>query len=114
MQYNIMNVVFGQIEADCTPHSCPQMSAGKSIEYLWRDETDKASKPVNLPAKEYINKTIDWIKTLLDDEDVFPSSKSACFPVNLLLEHHQVKCYLPLMLLLLYVRALHFCHTLQM
>ena len=46
--------------------------------YLWRDE-NKDEKPQEVSAKEYISRSFDWIKHLLDDEKVFPSSPSMFF-----------------------------------
>lgn len=77
-----MNVIYGQIDSDCNKTTCPTMSAGKAVEYLWRDETDSKSKPASVPAKVYISNTLEWIQSLLDSEDVFPSSKNVQFPKN--------------------------------
>ncbi len=42
--------------------------------YLWRDENNEKMEPIKVSAREYISKSLDWIRTLLDDEKVFPTS----------------------------------------
>jgi MOB kinase activator 1 len=51
-----------------------------SFTYLWRDDNDEKMEPIQLSAKDYISKSMDWIRSLLDDEKYFPTSTEVAFP----------------------------------
>lgn len=42
------------------------------FEFLFEDGTTY-KKPTALPAPEYVDALMNWVQSLLDDEDVFPS-----------------------------------------
>ena len=48
---------------------------------MWSDPLKKA-KPVQLPAKKYIDELMRWIETLMDDPKIFPPTKKQKFPKN--------------------------------
>jgi len=76
--FNQINLLYGGIQEFCTAESCPIMGAGPQYEYLWADEETK--KPVQVTAQQYIDKLMNWIQQLLDDESIFPSKTDTPFP----------------------------------
>ncbi|KAL0481607.1 MOB kinase activator [Acrasis kona] len=78
--YNVISLIYGQLQSYCDNSTCPQMSAGQSFMYLWRDENNDKMEPIKLSAKEYISRSLNWIRSTLDDEKVFPSSSDVPFP----------------------------------
>ncbi|CDO71379.1 hypothetical protein BN946_scf184908.g137 [Trametes cinnabarina] len=61
--------------------ACPIMSAGPRYEYLWEDGV-RYKKPTKLPAPEYVDALMNWVQTLLDNEEIFPSEMGKPFPKN--------------------------------
>ncbi|PBK74986.1 hypothetical protein ARMSODRAFT_1013958 [Armillaria solidipes] len=68
--YTHLNEFYGVITECCTQQTCPTMSAGTNLNYLW---TTQDRKQVSLSAPTYIDSVMSSIQTLLDDENVFPS-----------------------------------------
>eukprot|EP01130_Rhizamoeba_saxonica_P006125 TRINITY_DN2431_c1_g1_i2.p1 TRINITY_DN2431_c1_g1~~TRINITY_DN2431_c1_g1_i2.p1 ORF type:complete len:206 (-),score=33.19 TRINITY_DN2431_c1_g1_i2:43-660(-) len=79
--YNQINLIFGSISTFCTAEICPIMSAGSRFEYLWADPGSKV-RPQPVPAIQYIDNVLNWVKNLLEDEEIFPSSYEDSFPSN--------------------------------
>ncbi|KAJ5068610.1 mob kinase activator 1b [Anaeramoeba ignava] len=78
--FNQINMLYGTITEYCTEQSCPVMSAGPKYEYHWADEQQK--KPQKLSAPDYINRLMNWVQDLLDNENIFPSRMGYSFPKN--------------------------------
>lgn len=57
------------------------MSAGAKYEYLWADGV-KVTKPVRVPAREYVDLLMSWIEDQLNDEKLFPTSSAVPFPAT--------------------------------
>jgi len=76
--YNQCNLLYGSIMEFCDEESCPLMTAGPNYKYLWADENNK--KPVECPARTYIDNLFTWIQGKLDDEEVFPTTMDKPFP----------------------------------
>lgn len=57
------------------------MSAGAKYEYLWADGV-KVTKPVRVPAREYVDLLMTWIEDQLNDEKLFPTSSAVPFPAT--------------------------------
>ncbi|KIY71232.1 hypothetical protein CYLTODRAFT_346364, partial [Cylindrobasidium torrendii FP15055 ss-10] len=74
--YTNLNEFYGVISEHCTQQSCPHMSAGNNLNYLW---TNQDRKQVQLSAPIYIDSVMSSIQTLLDDENVFPSKSGQSF-----------------------------------
>ncbi|TFK40879.1 protein kinase activator [Crucibulum laeve] len=74
--YTNLNEFYGVINEACTQHSCPSMSAGPSLNYLW---TNQGGKQAALPAPTYIDYVMSSIQNLLDDENVFPTKTNQAF-----------------------------------
>lgn len=53
------------------------MSAGAKYEYLWADGV-KVTKPIRVPAREYVDLLMTWIEGQLNDETIFPTSSGGC------------------------------------
>lgn len=81
--YNRINLIVGGIEEVCSEESCPTMSGGKRYEYHWCDK-GKYKKPTSVPAIEYISLLMDWIESLINNEDIFPVDKDIPFPKSFL------------------------------
>jgi len=76
--YNQINLIYGIFTEQCTPKTCPLMSAGDKYEYLWAE--DENQKPEALPAPEYVDKLMTWIQMQIDNENIFPETKDVEFP----------------------------------
>ncbi|KAF8918973.1 Mob1/phocein [Mucidula mucida] len=74
--YTYLNEFYGVISERCTQQTCPTMSAGNNLNYLW---TTPDRKQVTLSAPNYIDSVMSSIQTLLDDENVFPSKSGQQF-----------------------------------
>jgi MOB kinase activator 1 len=68
-------------EQVCTKESCPVMSAGKKVVYLWADGK-KVKKPIELSAPEYIEHMFEWIFEQMSDPAIFPPDDETKFPKN--------------------------------
>jgi len=71
-----LNEFYGCIAESCTSTSCPTMSAGPSLNYLW---TTRESKQVSLPAPTYIDYVVTSVQNLVEDEGVFPNNANHTF-----------------------------------
>lgn len=60
-------MVYGFIDGECTPQTCPKMTAGPLFEYYWASD----GKSESLDAPSYIDKLFSWIADLIDDESIF-------------------------------------------
>lgn len=75
--FNRINLIYGTMSEYCTERTCPIMSGGLKYEYRWRDGEDY-KKPTKLPALKYMNLLMDWIESLINDEDIFPTRVGLC------------------------------------
>ncbi|KAK7888912.1 hypothetical protein WMY93_024472 [Mugilogobius chulae] len=57
------------------------MSGGLRYEYRWQDGEDY-KRPTKLPALKYMNLLMDWIESLINNEDIFPTRVGVPFPKN--------------------------------
>ncbi|KAF5315429.1 hypothetical protein D9619_007281 [Psilocybe cf. subviscida] len=74
--YTNLNEFYGVIAETCTQHSCPHMSGGSSLNYVW---THQGGKQVDLPAPTYIDYVMTSIQNLVDDENIFPTKSNQAF-----------------------------------
>lgn len=70
--FNRINLIYGTMSEFCTERSCPIMSGGLRYEYRWQDG-DEYKKPTKLSALKYMNLLMDWIESLINNEDIFPT-----------------------------------------
>ncbi|KAI8988884.1 Mob1/phocein [Pilobolus umbonatus] len=77
--FNHINMFYGSITDFCTPHSCPTMSAGPGVEYVW---IDASSKKIKLSAPQYIDYMASSIQNMMNDECLFPTKAGSEFPVD--------------------------------
>ncbi|XP_019356907.1 PREDICTED: MOB kinase activator 3C isoform X2 [Crocodylus porosus] len=75
--FNRINLIYGTMSEFCTEKTCPIMSGGLKYEYRWQDD-NKYKKPTKLSAPQYMCKLMDWIETLINNEDIFPTRIGAC------------------------------------
>jgi len=74
--YTNLNEFYGVIAETCTQHTCPTMSGGPSLHYVWTHQTGKQEK---LPAPTYIDYVMTSIQNLVDDENIFPTKSNQTF-----------------------------------
>ncbi|XP_061833987.1 MOB kinase activator 3C isoform X1 [Nerophis lumbriciformis] len=79
--FNRINLIYGTVSEYCTERTCPIMSGGLRYEYRWQDGDDYR-KPTKLPALKYMNLLMDWIESLINNEDTFPTRVGVPFPKN--------------------------------
>jgi MOB kinase activator 1 len=79
--FNEINLLYGTISEFCTKEKCPVMSAGASVNYLWRDGV-KVKKPIEVSAPEYVELLMTWSESQLNDETIFPISFGSEYPKN--------------------------------
>ncbi|KAM3915016.1 MOB kinase activator 3C-like [Leptodactylus fuscus] len=79
--FNRINLIYGTMSEFCTERSCPIMSGGLRYEYRWQDEL-KFKKPTKVSAPLYMNLLMDWIETMINNEDIFPTRTGIPFPKN--------------------------------
>ncbi|XP_067846149.1 MOB kinase activator 3C-like [Heptranchias perlo] len=79
--FNRINLIYGTICEYCTERSCPVMSGGLKYEYRWQDE-HKYKRPTKVTAPQYMNLLMDWIETLINNEENFPTRVGVPFPKN--------------------------------
>jgi len=79
--FNEINLLYGTISEFCTKEKCPVMSAGASVNYLWRDGV-KVKKPTEVSAPEYVDLLMTWAESQLNDETIFPISFGSEYPKN--------------------------------
>lgn len=77
--YEVAVNIYKTCEDVCTKESCPAMTAGKKVTYLWADGK-KVKKPIELSAPEYVEKLFDWIFEQMSDPSVFPPDDQTKFP----------------------------------
>eukprot|EP01127_Copromyxa_protea_P000383 TRINITY_DN10314_c0_g1_i1.p1 TRINITY_DN10314_c0_g1~~TRINITY_DN10314_c0_g1_i1.p1 ORF type:complete len:209 (-),score=48.19 TRINITY_DN10314_c0_g1_i1:128-754(-) len=75
--YNQLNILYGNICEHCTVTSCPHMNAGPKYQYLW---PQGKSKPLDLPAPQYIDRLMEWIEDQFDDVSIFPPNVGQPYP----------------------------------
>eukprot|EP00818_Percolomonas_sp_WS_P005793 CAMPEP_0117438390 /NCGR_PEP_ID=MMETSP0759-20121206/2028_1 /TAXON_ID=63605 /ORGANISM="Percolomonas cosmopolitus, Strain WS" /LENGTH=219 /DNA_ID=CAMNT_0005230079 /DNA_START=195 /DNA_END=854 /DNA_ORIENTATION=- len=69
--YNDVNMIYGCLDGACDSLSCPTMNAGSKYQFLWNDELSKHSEPEDVSARTYVQKTLDFISDLVNDESIF-------------------------------------------
>ncbi|KAK7028126.1 Maintenance of ploidy protein mob2 [Paramarasmius palmivorus] len=74
--YTNLNEFYGVITECCTQQSCPTMSAGPSLNYLWITQD---RKQISLAAPTYIDSVMSSVQTLLEDETMFPTKSGQEF-----------------------------------
>lgn len=79
--FNRINLIYGTMSEFCTERTCPVMSGGLRYEYRWQDG-DEYKKPTKLSALKYMNLLMDWIESLINNEDIFPTRVGVPFPKN--------------------------------
>ena len=78
---NGINILYGSLEEYCTSSTCPKMSAGENFEYLWMNADDpRYEKPTVVSAKEYVSLLMEWVESMLNNEQIFPTDASQDFP----------------------------------
>ncbi|KAG2370635.1 hypothetical protein C9374_000998 [Naegleria lovaniensis] len=78
---NGINILYGSLEEYCTASTCPKMSAGENFEYLWMNADDpKYDKPTVVSAKDYVSLLMEWVESMLNNEQIFPTDASQDFP----------------------------------
>lgn len=75
--FNRINLIYGTVSEFCTERTCPIMSGGLRYEYRWQDGDDY-KKPTKLPALKYMNLLMDWIESLINNENIFPTRVGVC------------------------------------
>eukprot|EP01129_Flabellula_baltica_P013509 TRINITY_DN6280_c0_g1_i1.p1 TRINITY_DN6280_c0_g1~~TRINITY_DN6280_c0_g1_i1.p1 ORF type:complete len:183 (-),score=24.60 TRINITY_DN6280_c0_g1_i1:39-587(-) len=76
--YNQINMLYGLLTHSCTNAVCPVMNAGPRYEFRWVDS--KVKKTQNVSAPEYVEYLMNWIQSLLDDQECFPTELGSPFP----------------------------------
>ncbi|KAM4641505.1 MOB kinase activator 3C isoform 2-T3 [Discoglossus pictus] len=79
--FNRINLIYGTMSEFCTEKSCPNMSGGLKYEYRWQDDL-KYKRPTKVSAPLYMNMLMEWIETLINNEDIFPTRMGIPFPRN--------------------------------
>ncbi|KAG8132360.1 hypothetical protein E2320_010220, partial [Naja naja] len=79
--FNRINLIYGTISEFCTEKSCPIMSGGLKYEYRWQDDY-RFKRPTKLSAPHYMCMLMDWIETLINNENIFPTRIGVPFPKN--------------------------------
>ncbi|MXQ88268.1 hypothetical protein E5288_WYG017054 [Bos mutus] len=79
--FNRINLIYGTMAERCSETSCPVMAGGPRYEYRWQDER-QYRRPAKLSAPRYMALLMDWIESLINDEDVFPTRVGVPFPKN--------------------------------
>ncbi|XP_065901051.1 MOB kinase activator 3B-like [Dysidea avara] len=77
--FNRINLIYGTVSDYCTDATCPIMSGGQKYEYLWAD-TDRYKKPTALSAPQYMSMLMEWIESIINNEDVFVVQAGVPFP----------------------------------
>jgi len=75
--YNDTVLLFGSLNDECTEKNCPLMTAGPEIEYFW---TQGEEKPLRVSAPVYAHNLFEWIGSIINDENVFPTDPDIPFP----------------------------------
>ncbi|XP_049735154.1 MOB kinase activator 3C isoform X1 [Elephas maximus indicus] len=70
--FNRINLIYGTMAEHCSETSCPVMAGGPRYEYRWQDER-QYRRPAKLSAPRYMALLMDWIESLINDEEVFPT-----------------------------------------
>jgi MOB kinase activator 1 len=72
-------MLYGTISEYCTSQTCPVMSAGEKVQYLWADGV-KVKKPIKVSAPEYVDLLMTWVESQLNDEEIFPIKFDGSYP----------------------------------
>lgn len=70
--FNRINLIYGTMSEYCTEKTCPIMSGGSRYEYRWQDSLDY-KKPTKLSAPKYMHFLMDWIESIINNENIFPT-----------------------------------------
>ena len=79
--YNEISLLFGCLTEFCTSEVCPTMCAGPKFEYLWTDP-NYSTKPMKVPAKDYINYLMTWVENQINNPKIFPTETESQFSSN--------------------------------
>lgn len=79
--FNEISMLYGTISEYCTKGTCPVMSAGPKVQYLWADGV-KVKKPIACTAPEYVDLLLTWVESQLNDEEIFPIKFDSSYPKN--------------------------------
>jgi hypothetical protein len=89
----LINQLFLIVSKECSPESCPEMSASMSIRYAWGDGDSAHSKT---STQQYISLMNQWINGLFQ-QGLFPSqgaySKRSFFDVVLLIQRKSFRVF---------------------
>ncbi|KIY46741.1 hypothetical protein FISHEDRAFT_66339 [Fistulina hepatica ATCC 64428] len=89
--YTNLNEFYGVISEVCTQQSCPTMSGGPTLNYVW---TNQDKKQIALSAPAYIDSVMSSVQNLLEDENIFPTKSSQnfhpSFPMTVKLVYRQL------------------------
>jgi len=77
MYFDQINVLYGAIAEQCTPKTCPTMSAPLNNQFYWLDEKGKKCK---YSASQYIDTVLTYAAKVTSDENLFPTKQSIPFP----------------------------------
>ena len=77
--FNEISMLYGTISEYCTNSTCPVMSAGDKVQYLWADGV-KVKKPIKVTAPEYVDLLMTWVESQLNDEEIFPIKFDGSYP----------------------------------
>ena len=77
--YRQVSMLYSTITEFCTDEHCPVMSAGPGYKYLW-SEDQNGGRPCEVTAPQYIDRLLGWIDSLLENEEIFPSTPNVPFP----------------------------------
>jgi len=107
--YTNLNEFYGCLTECCTQQSCPTMSAGPTLNYVWIQDRKK----VTLSAPTYIDSVMSTVQNLLDDENVFPTKDSKPFDENTF--HRTVHdVYIQLLRVFAHLYHAHYTHILHL
>jgi len=77
--FNEISMLYGTISEYCTNSTCPVMSAGDKVQYMWADGV-KVKKPIKVTAPEYVDLLMTWVESQLNDEEIFPIKFDGSYP----------------------------------
>lgn len=83
--FNMTNLLYGSVVEFCTNQTCPSMTAGAQVEYLWADGV-KHKKPIRCSALQYVDLLMEYIESKLNDPKIFPPDADNDFPKDFKLE----------------------------
>ncbi|KIL55968.1 hypothetical protein M378DRAFT_188620 [Amanita muscaria Koide BX008] len=74
--YTNLNEFYGVLTESCTQQTCPTMTGGQTVSYLWISQN---GKPIALAAPTYIDAVMSSLQKLVEDENVFPAKSNQPF-----------------------------------